>query len=135
MAHFGFPPGRESAVRNSGEQAPNRRPQAYLALTPKTKGSGVFTATWIFPADTPLGCVSETKERRNVLAKWGNDLRQTYRTLAQEAGVGELDVHLLMNHRLPGANVGYITRGALTDHLVAQQERISRFVMAEAPGS
>jgi integrase len=91
---------------------------------------------WIFPADSPDGHLVEHKERRGpkkpggstrgVLFKWGGDLRQTYRTVAQEVGVGEVDVHLLLNHKLPGVSAGYITRGALLDHLREQQERISR---------
>jgi hypothetical protein len=39
----------------------------------------------------------------------GKRLRQTYRTIAQSVGVPKLDVHLLMNHSLPGVNEGYIT--------------------------
>ena len=72
----------------------------------------------------------EHKEERNVLSKWGNDLRQSYRTIAQAAGVSELDIHLLMNHSLPGVNAGYITRDRLLrDHLRQQQQRISELVV------
>jgi len=86
--------------------------------------------TWLFPAQSELGHLVEHKEERDVLSKWGNDLRQTYRTLAQAAGVSELDVHLLMNHSLPGANAGYITRDRLLrDHLRQQQQRISTLVV------
>lgn len=65
---------------------------------------------WLFPADSDNGHLIEHKEGRDVLSKWGNDLRQSYRTLAQAAGVSELNLHLLMNHSLPGVNAGYITR-------------------------
>ena len=69
-------------------------------------------------------------DKRNVLSKWGNDLRQSYRTLAQAAGVSELDIHLLMNHSLPGVNAGYITRDRLLrDHLRQQQQRISELAV------
>ena len=72
----------------------------------------------------------EHKEERNVLSKWGNDLRQSYRTLAQAAGVSELDIHLLMNHSLPGVNAGYITRDRLLrDHLRQRQQKISELVV------
>jgi hypothetical protein len=75
----------------------------------------------------------EHKEDRDVLSKWGNDLRQSYRTLGQAAGVSELDIHLLMNHSLPGVNAGYITRDKLLrDHLRKQQERISAIVTERA---
>ena len=88
---------------------------------------------WLFPADSASGRLVEHKEERDVLAKWGNELRQSYRTLAQPAGVSELDVHLLMNHSLPGVNAGYITRHRLLEnHLRQQQDKISAVVMAAA---
>jgi integrase len=81
---------------------------------------------WLFPADSASGHIVEHKEDRATLAKWGNDLRQTYRTVAQTAGIADLDVHLLLNHTVPGVNAGYITRNKLLgDHLRQQQERIS----------
>ena len=86
--------------------------------------------SWLFPADSEVGHLVEHKEERDVLSKWGNDLRQSYRTLAQAAGVSELDIHLLMNHSLPGVNAGYITRDRLLrDHLRQQQQRISDLVV------
>lgn len=88
---------------------------------------------WLFPAESDSGHLIEHKEERDVLSKWGNDLRQSYRTLAQAAGVSELDIHLLMNHSLPGVNAGYITRDSLLrDHLRKQQERISKVIIDSA---
>ncbi len=88
---------------------------------------------WLFPADSKSGHLVEHKEERRDLSKWGNELRQTYRTLAQSAGVSQLDIHLLMNHSLPGVNAGYITRdGLLGDHLRKQQERISKIILDSA---
>ena len=85
---------------------------------------------WIFPAESASGHLVEQKEDRAVLSKWGNDLRQSFRTLAQAAGVSEFDARLLMNHALPGVNAGYITRHKLLhDHLRMQQEAISRTIM------
>lgn len=85
---------------------------------------------WLFPAESKSGHIIEHKEKRCDLSKWGNDLRQTFRTIAQTAGVAELDVHLLMNHSIPGVNAGYITRNKLlSDHLRQQQEAISRRMM------
>jgi integrase len=82
---------------------------------------------WVFPADSACGHIVEHKEDRATLSKWGNDLRQTYRTIAQTAGIGDLDIHLLMNHAVAGVNAGYITRSKLlSDHLRQQQETISR---------
>ncbi len=88
---------------------------------------------WLFPADSKCGHITEHKEKRGDLSKWGNELRQTFRTIAQSTGVMELDVHLLMNHSLPGVNAGYITRNKiLHDHLRNQQENISNKIMSAA---
>jgi Arm DNA-binding domain len=90
-------------------------------------------AHWVFAADSETGCLAEQKEERHILSKWGNDLRQSFRTLAQTAGVSEFDARLLMNHAIPGVNAGYITRNKLLeDHLRVQQQAISRVLMAPA---
>ncbi|MET4175394.1 integrase [Bradyrhizobium sp. LA6.12] len=86
---------------------------------------------WVFPADSTSGHLAETKEDREMLSKWGNDLRQTFRTIATAAGVSEVDAKLLMNHAIPGVNAGYITRHKLLeDHLRSQQQAISNAVFA-----
>jgi integrase len=86
---------------------------------------------WIFPADSAEGHMVEQKENRAVLSKWGNDLRQTYRTIATPAGISELDARMLMNHSVPGVNAGYITRHKLLeDHLRAQQQAISTTIFS-----
>lgn len=88
---------------------------------------------WLFPADSKTGHIAEHKEDRTELSKWGNDLRQSYRTIAQSAKISKLDIHLLMNHTVPGVNEGYITRDKLlNDHLRQQQERISEIVLDQA---
>ncbi|MES0220160.1 hypothetical protein NKL07_33510 [Mesorhizobium sp. C280B] len=58
---------------------------------------------WLFPAASDSGHLAEQKEDRKVLAKWGNDLRQTFRTLATPAGVTEFDARLLMNMPFPAS--------------------------------
>jgi integrase len=86
---------------------------------------------WVFPADSASGHLAETKEDRDELSKWGNDLRQTFRTMATVAGVSEIDSKLLMNHSIPGVNAGYITRHKLLeDHLRRQQQAISSAVFS-----
>lgn len=85
---------------------------------------------WMFPAESESGHLAEHKEDREILAKWGNELRQTFRTLAAPAGVSPLDAHLLMNHAVPGTNAGYISRHKLLeDHLRAQQQAISNLML------
>jgi hypothetical protein len=44
-----------------------------------------ITKSWLFPAESEVGHLVEHKEERDVLSKWGNDLRQSYRTLAQQS--------------------------------------------------
>jgi hypothetical protein len=70
---------------------------------------------WAFPADSRSGHLAETKEDRDILSKWGNDLRQTFRTIATATGVSEVDAKLLMNHAIPGVNAGYNTRHKLLE--------------------
>lgn len=90
---------------------------------------------WLFPSDSPSGHMEEHKEKRTVLSHWGNDLRQTYRTLGQAAEISEVDIHLLMNHALPGVNPGYITRSKLMrDHLRAAQDKLSTFILGGVIG-
>lgn len=90
---------------------------------------------WLFPSDSPSGHLQEHKEKRTVLSHWGNDLRQTFRTVGQAAEISEVDMHLLMNHALPGVNSGYITRSKLMrDHLRAQQEKLSGFILGGLVG-
>jgi integrase len=92
-------------------------------------------ADWIFPADSASGHLVEQKEDRATLSKWGNDLRQSFRTIATAAGVSEFDAKLLMNHAIPGVNAGYITRHKLLeDHLRRQQQAISSAVFAVLVG-
>jgi integrase len=86
---------------------------------------------WIFPADSASGHLVEQKEDRATLSKWGNDLRQSFRTIGTAAGVSEFDAKLLMNHTIPGVNAGYITRHKLLeDHLRSQQQAVSGAVFA-----
>ena len=92
-------------------------------------------ANWIFPADSASGHLVEQKEDRTTLSKWGNDLRQSFRTIATAAGVSEFDAKLLMNHAILGVNAGYVTRHKLLeDHLRGQQQAISSAVFAALVG-
>jgi hypothetical protein len=89
---------------------------------------------WLFPSDAQCGHIAEHKENReSKLTHYGNDLRQTFRTLAKAAGVPDLDAKLLMNHAMSGdVNAGYITRSKLMgDYLRSQQQTISDFVFAQ----
>lgn len=85
---------------------------------------------WIFAADSEPGHMIEHKDPRAKLFKTGNYLRQSYRTLGQAAGLSEIDMHLLMNDRVPCVNAGYMTRARpLGHHLRAAQEGLSDFIL------
>jgi len=101
----------------------------------RTADVPVQASEWVFPADSESGHLVEHKEDRAVLSKWGNDLRQSFRTIATAAGVSEFDAKLLMNHAIPGVNAGYVTRHKLLeDHLRSQQQAISSAVLAALGG-
>ena len=85
---------------------------------------------WIFPSAALCGHIAEHRERRTVLSHWGSDLRQTYRGMAVAAGVDELAIRILMNHAMRDVSEGYLTVGAIRDHLLACQEKVSRYIMA-----
>jgi hypothetical protein len=88
-------------------------------------------AQWVFPAGGAPGHIAETKEDRDELSKWGNDLRQTFRNVATAAGVSDFDAKLLMNHAIPGANADYVTRHKfLEDHPRCQKQAIRSAVFA-----
>jgi hypothetical protein len=90
---------------------------------------------WLFPAESGSGHLAEHKEDRATPSRWANELRQTYRTVAQATGIADLDIDLLMNHSIPGVNAGYITRNKLlSDHLRHQQEMISRKIIQALQG-
>lgn len=119
---------------------PLSRPMIRCLIRAIRIGSALYpeqAREWLFPAESERGHIAEHKENRGTLSKWGNDLRQTFRTIAQAAGVPELDVHLLMNHSIPGVNAGYITRSKLLrDHLRLHQEAVSRKIIGAAlPGT
>jgi integrase len=96
----------------------------------------VQSAEWLFPADSASGHLAAHKEDRAELSKLGNDLRQTYRTIAAIADVSEVDAKLLMNHAISGVNQGYITRHKLLeDHLRARQQAISTAMFGTMRGA
>lgn len=93
-------------------------------------------AEWIFPSESATGFMHSQKESRARLSRWGNDLRQSFRTIAAAAGVSEIDCRLLMNHAIQGVNAGYITRHKLLeDHLRCQQQAISDMIYRHGPAS
>ena len=62
---------------------------------------------WIWPADSKAGHVTEPKETKRGLPP-PHVLRHSYATFAKAAGLSEMDIALLMNHKLLGVTGGYI---------------------------
>ena len=83
--------------------------------------------TWIFPAASVAGHLTEYKEPRERLSAWGGSLRQTYATAGALIGLTELQLKILLNHTLAqSVTSGYVTRAALLGPLRECQERVSR---------
>jgi hypothetical protein len=49
-------------------------------------------------ADTPD--LVDWREHREVLSKFGTDLRQSFKTMSVECGIGKLEAKILMNHKV-----------------------------------
>ncbi|MDH3771914.1 MAG: tyrosine-type recombinase/integrase, partial [Nitrospirota bacterium] len=83
---------------------------------------------WIWPADSKSGHVAEPKEPKRGLPS-PHCLRHSYASFAKAAGLGQLDIALLMNHKLPGVTGGYIHEAALMEHLKMCQEKITNHLL------
>jgi integrase len=86
--------------------------------------------TWVFAGRA--GHMASQQEDRSDLSKYGNDLRQSFRTLGHEAELSEIDMHVLMNHRLAGVNAGYLTKDVLAGKFHQSQEKLSKFILTAA---
>jgi hypothetical protein len=85
---------------------------------------------WIFPAESDKGHIAEWDEVRVQLSHFGNDLRQTYITLSQEADVPDIDMKFLVGHALPGVTGGYRNRTKVSEAALRQkQEWLSRYLI------
>lgn len=96
--------------------------------------------TYIFPCDSRTGHMEKPREKRRHLSHYGDDLRQTFATMAELTGVPERHIKMLMNHTIPGVkrrtkpSPGDVTRGYSNDiefepELRVSQQRISTFIM------
>lgn len=88
--------------------------------------------TWVFPAGSKAGHIVEWKENRDLLGKWGVDLRQSYVNAAEVIDVSERTLKRLLNHKTQDVTMGYGDRDRIWHHLVAEQERMSAHLLAQA---
>ena len=84
---------------------------------------------WMFPSVSRSGHVEEPKKKGLPSP---HAYRHTYRTLALEAGIPYTETCLLLNHKRRDVSYGYISPGALTNHLKTQQERMTSFLLSAA---
>ena len=73
--------------------------------------------------------MSPNRKKRSAASR----LRMCYATampaLRRQRGLGQMDIALLMNHKLPGVTGGYIQETTLIEHLRAAQERVTRHIL------
>lgn len=94
------------------------------------------SATFIFPAvKSKAGHIAEWKEDRDVLCKWGKQLRQSYEIAGEVLDISERTMKRLMNHATQDVTMGYGDRDKMWPRLIAEQERISGHFMAQAKRS
>jgi hypothetical protein len=86
----------------------------------------------VFPAGSKAGHIVEWKENRDLLGKWGVDLRQSYVNAAEVIDVSERTLKRLLNHKTQDVTMGYGDRDRIWHHLVAEQERMSAHLLAQA---
>ena len=111
-----------------------------LTLLGRAKEAGeklhrVNARRWVFPAGhSKQGCLSWTREDRDVLSHWGSDLRQSWATAARAVEIGELFSHILLDHSLGGVSQGYVTVKALGQPIWDAQEAVSAYLVAGMGG-
>jgi integrase len=84
---------------------------------------------WIWPAASKAGHVTEPKETKRGLPP-PHVLRHSYATFAKAAGLNEMDIALLMNHKLSGVTGGYIHELSLIEHLTSCQQRLTDYLQS-----
>ena len=96
--------------------------------------------TYIFPTESRTGHMEKPREHRRHLSHYGDDLRQTFETMAEALGIPDKHIKMLMNHTIPGEkrrtkpSPGDVTRGygndfELKPEIRLSQQRISTFIM------
>jgi integrase len=86
---------------------------------------------WLFPTRNKVSRViaTATWKERTLPNETGHILRHTYRTIAQRAGIDQIDARLLLDHKVLGIDGVYVHKKALFDRLVAAQERMSAAIL------
>lgn len=89
---------------------------------------------FIFPAPNgKSGHIVEWKEDREVLSKWGKQLRQSYVIAGESLDISEPTLKRLLNHKTQDVTMGYGDRDRMWPRLLIEQERISRHFICLRP--
>ena len=87
---------------------------------------------YVFPAESVSGHMEEIKEDRETLSKYGNDLRQSFRTFGEACSVGDIQLKMLMNHKMKGVAAGYTNHKPLWPLLLENQKKIAQHIFEKA---
>ncbi|HKX78580.1 MAG TPA: integrase arm-type DNA-binding domain-containing protein [Novosphingobium sp.] len=91
------------------------------------------SAEFIFPSpESKPGHIVEWKEDRATLSKWGKQLRQSYVIAAETLDISERALKRLLNHKTQDVTMGYGDRNRMWPRLLADQERISAYIMGQS---
>lgn len=89
---------------------------------------------WVWPSDSAKGRITEPKlspqDRKRVAVPFGiHDLRHSYATYANAAGISGYDLKMLLNHAMPKGDVtgGYLSAG---EHLRRSQQRVTDYILS-----
>jgi hypothetical protein len=100
---------------------PLSRPMLYCLVRARRAGRILHreqAQRFIFPSVSQEGHLVDWREAREVLSKFGTDLRQSFKTMSVECGVGKLEAKILMNHKVDqDVHDGYATTPELREHL------------------
>jgi len=112
-----MPSTREHLIHDTVERLPLADKGQYRVLDDELPGF------WVPPVTSP------STRRTAPRSVTGAVISGRRGTVAVAAGIGDMEAHLLLNHKLRGVSAGDITKGALLPHLVRAQERVSSQIL------
>ncbi len=90
---------------------------------------------WLFPTRSNDGrrvIATQVWRERSMPGETGHILRHTYRTMADALGVPQSRARALLDHQQPGIEAHYLHASGLRDQLLADQERMTKFILETA---
>ncbi len=92
------------------------------------------SAPYLFPTRSTDGrrvIATQVWKERTLPSETGHVLRHMYSNAAQMAGVASVDRMLLLAQKVPGVEGLYLQERALFERLLAEQERVSAYLIAQ----